>query len=77
MKNRKEKTERKSSFLSMTQVLVIGVAIIMSILALTFEKQALSAVALVSAVILCIIINTAIVIIDLLQSIDEKLENRQ
>lgn len=68
------KIERKSAFLSATQVIVIGIAIILSIVALTFKNQVLSVVALVSGGILCVIINTGIVIIDLLQSIDEKLK---
>lgn len=65
--------ERKSDFLATTQAIVIGIAIVTGLIEIIFKSYVLLGTTAVSTIIMCIILNVYKVIVDLLQSIDEKL----
>lgn len=69
-----KKTEAKSDFLATTQVIIIGITIITCLMGMVFRNYILFGITIGFATITCITLNIFRVIIDLLQSIDEKLE---
>ncbi len=69
-----KKTEAKSDFLATTQVIIIGIAIVTCVMGMIFKNYVLFVITIILTIVTCIMLNIFKVIIDLLQSIDEKLE---
>lgn len=76
MEEKETKIERKSSFLATFQMIILGIAILLGIFELIFKSYIAFGVTIILSVIIFISLKIFIIIIDLLQSIDEKLENK-
>lgn len=68
-----EKTTKKSDFLLITQSIIIAIVIIGGLIEIISKSYILLAVTMISAIVICIMLSVFRIIIDLLQSIDEKL----
>ncbi len=64
----------KSDYLSTIQVIILGISIFSVLIEFFTHAYVLIAVSIVSGVILCITLQIFITIIDLLQSINDKLD---
>ena len=69
-----KKTEAKSDFLATTQVIIIGIAIVTCVMGMILKNYVLFVTTIIFTIVTCIMLNIFKVIIDLLQSIDEKLK---
>ena len=72
-KKETEKTTKKSDFLLITQSIIIAIVIIGGLIEIISKSYILLAVTIISAIVICITLSVFKIIIDLLQSIDEKL----
>lgn len=64
----------KSDFLIITQVILIVISIVVCIIDIIFESYILLGTTIISTIIICIILKIFKTIIDILQSIHEKLK---
>lgn len=73
MEEKNQKIECKSSFLATFQMIILGMAILIGIFELIFKLYIAFGITVILTIIIFVGMKVFITIIDLLQSIDEKL----